>query len=133
MLELADTTFRAYAKKRGGVALHLHGHLLVHTDASFRLSRYLKVLRCWITLPNMGEHECESVGFGEHVLCKFDGRTMLHDFMATAIIPNDVRDCVADLRLMYHLSFTGHESEEPILLKRRVPVIRQHISTRPKA
>jgi hypothetical protein len=125
MLELADTTFRAYRKKRGGAALHLRGRLLIHTDASFRLSAYLKTLRCWITLPGHSEIECDSVAYSEHPLCKFDGRSMLHDFWATALLQYiPVKDCVADLRLMYHFSFSGHPSEEPLFLERRVPVIR---------
>jgi hypothetical protein len=126
IFELADTTFFAYRKKRGGVVLHLRSRLLIHTDASFRLSAYLKMLRCWIRLLGYLEYECDSVAYGEYPACKFDGRSMLHDFWITARLPHSLpNDCVADLRLFYHLSFTGHSSEEPELLHRRVPVIRR--------
>jgi len=126
VFELTDTTFYAYRKKRGGVALHLRGRLFIYTDVSFRLSAYLKMLRCWIILPGRREEECDSVAYSEHPVCKFDGRSMLHDFWITALLDYAVaKDCVADLRLMYHLSFTGHSSEEPAFMHRRVPVIRR--------
>jgi hypothetical protein len=127
MFDLADTTFFAYRKKRGGVVLHLRSRLLIHTDVSFRLSAYLKNLRCWITLPGNPEFECDSVAYSEHPVCKFDGRSMLHDFWITARLQHiPAKDCVADLRLLYHLSFTGHESEEPAFLYRRIPIIRRY-------
>lgn len=79
MIELADTTFRAYRKKNGATALHLRSYLIVHTDAAFRakwnaaraerriilgapsgLSLFLKGLpRCWVRLPGKEQHECD--------------------------------------------------------------------------
>ncbi len=55
MIELSDTTFRAYKKKDGDMALHLRGYFLVHTNVGFRLGAYLEDIRCWITLPGRAE------------------------------------------------------------------------------
>ena len=124
MIELADTTFRAYRKKSGAIALHLRGYLLVHSDAGFRLSAYLRDIRCWITLPGRKEHECDSVAFNDCVACEYDGRCMLHSFWVSTIIPDrHLKTCVADMKLMYHLSSTGNSCEEPALIKRQVPII----------
>jgi len=128
MIELADTTFRAYRKKSGAIALHLRGYLLVHTDAGFRLSAYLRDIRCWITLPGKKEHECDSVSFSEWTVCKYDGQCMLHDLWVSTIIPDDdLRNCVADMKLMYHINFTGHPVEEPAFIERKVPVVARFV------
>jgi hypothetical protein len=124
MIELADTTFRAYRKKSGAVALHLRGYLLIYTNAGFRLSAYLRDIRSWITLPGKKAYECDSVSFSERTVCKYDGHCMLHDFwISTIICDNDLKSCIADLKLMYHISFTGHSVEEPQFIERKVPVI----------
>jgi hypothetical protein len=88
MIELADTTFRAYRKKNSAIALHLKSYLIVHTDAAFRaklkaahakrriihgapstlmgLSLFLNDLpRCWIRLPGKAQHECDSATYSE--------------------------------------------------------------------
>lgn len=135
MIELADTTFRAYRKKTGAIALHLRGYLVVHTNVGFRLSVYLRDIRCWITLPGKKEHECDSVAFSEWTACKYDGRCMLHGLWVSTIVRDEeVRNCVADMKLMYDISFTGHPSEQPAFIERKVPVITQFVSlkrTRP--
>jgi hypothetical protein len=78
VIELADTTFRAYKKKNGAIALHLRSHLIVYAGADFRaeirnarpsldepmkrfgLSAFLKgPPRCLLQLPGKKERECE--------------------------------------------------------------------------
>jgi hypothetical protein len=87
LIELADTTFRAYRKKNGAIALHLRSYLIVHTDAAFRakreearakrrvgtlstlreLSLFVDVSpRCWIRLPGKTQHECDLVYYSEY-------------------------------------------------------------------
>jgi hypothetical protein len=79
-IELADTTFRAYTKKSGAIALHLRTHLIVYADADFRakirnarpslkldepmkpcgLSAFmLEHPRCWIQFLGRKPCECE--------------------------------------------------------------------------
>jgi len=81
-IELADTTFRAYRKRNGAIALHLRSYLLVHTNPDFRaewerartkwraiigghpmpagLSLFLDVTDgCSIRLPGKQEVACE--------------------------------------------------------------------------
>jgi hypothetical protein len=81
-IELADTTFRAYKKENGAVALHLRTHLIVYADAKFRaklretrptfpinLNEPMKPLglsaflnespRCWLQLLGRKQCECE--------------------------------------------------------------------------
>jgi len=124
MIDLADTTFRAYKMRRGSISLHLRSYLIVHTDASFSLTAYLKDIKCWLTLPGRSEQELDSVSVSEAVVCKFDGHTMLYDMRASTVVRGvPVKPCVADFRMMYHLSFTGHPTEKPEFLQRKVPVI----------
>jgi hypothetical protein len=81
-IELADTTFRAYKKENGAIALHLRTHLIVRADASFRakiheaspqypinlnepmkpcgLSAFLSERpRCWLHFQGKTPRECE--------------------------------------------------------------------------
>ena len=123
-IDLADSTFRAYRRRDGDISLHLRGYLLVHTDAGFRLGAYLKAIKCWIKLPGRKEEEFDSVGFSECTVCKYDQSIMLHDlWISTVIRPTCIGPCVADFRMMYHISFTGHRTEEPEFIYRKVPVI----------
>jgi len=124
MIELADTTFRAYKKKDGGISLHLRGYLLVHTNAGFRLSAYLKNIKCWIRLPGRKEQELDSVAISDDTVCKYDQHTMLHDLWVSTVIRGlAIKPCVAYFRMMYHISLTGHPTEEPEFIQRNVPVI----------
>ena len=124
MIDLADTTFRAYKKKHGGISLHLRSYLLIHTNLGFKLSAYLRDIRAWITLPGGKEEEINSVAFSEHIVCKFSHDIMAHDLCLSTVINGcDVKRCTADLRVMYHISFTGHPAEEPEFVQRKVLVI----------
>jgi hypothetical protein len=124
VIDIADTTFRAYKKKRGGISLHLRSYLLVHTNVGFKLSAYLKDIRAWIRLPGGKEEEIDSVAISEHLVYKFSNDIMAHDlWLSTLIHGCDVKRCTADLRVMYHISFTGHPAEEPQFIQRKVLVI----------
>lgn len=124
MIELADTTVRAYRKKSGFISLHLRSYLLIHTDIGFRLSAYLKDIRCWITLPGRKEHAFDWVSVSEATECEPDRGIMAHSFHTYTVVPvRTLPRCIAELRLMYHISFTGHDTEEPESLKRKVLVI----------
>ena len=127
MFELADTTFRAYKKKDGRVSLHCRGYLLVHTNAGFRLDAYLRDIHCWLTLPKTKEHECDSVAFSYDTQARYDGQTMLHDIFISTVTPfRHIETCVANMKMKFHLSFTGHATEEPTYMERRVPIIKRY-------
>ena len=124
MIELADTTIRAYKKKNGFISLHLRSFLLVHTNVGFRLAAYLKDIRCWIALPGRNEQAFDWVSVSEAPACKVDQGIMAHDlWLWTIIRTRSLRRCIADFRMMYHISFTGHETEEPETVKRKVMVV----------
>jgi hypothetical protein len=124
MIELADTTIRAYRKKSGFISLHLSTFLLVHTNVGFRLGAYLRDIRCWITLPGRKEYAFDWVSFSEAPVCRLDRGIMAHNLSVGTILPTrKMRRCIAGFRMMYHISFTGHEAEEPETIKRKVMVV----------
>ncbi len=97
---------------------------MVNTDAGYRLGAYLRDIKCWITLPGRAEQELDSVAYSEQTACEYDQHTMLHGlWIATVIREFAIKPCVANFRMMYHLSFTGSPMEEPEFIERKVPVI----------
>ena len=124
MIELADTTFRAYKKRSGFISLHLRSFLLVHTGVGFRLSAYLKEVRCWITLPGSKEQAFDSVSIGDAPECNLDRGIMAHSLRISGLIPpRTLRPCVADFRMRYKITFRGHETDKSKTIKRKVLVI----------
>ena len=124
MLDLADTTFRAYRKKSGLITLHLRTFLLIRAEVGFSLAAYLRKLCFSIHLP----------GFKESIECTHDlwyaatFRTseplMAHDLWVSAVVGRrEVPQCIATLRMDYHLSFTGHFAEESATWIRKVVVV----------
>jgi hypothetical protein len=125
MFELVDGTFRAYKKKDGRIALHSRTYLLIHTNVGFRLSAYLPGgVRAWLKIPERKEVEIEEISFSDAVVRCNSENIMVHDFwMSTYLDERKLSPCVADLRVMFHLSFTGHPSEEPEFFERKVFVV----------
>ena len=68
-IELPDTTFRAFKKKTGAIALHLRTHLIVYADAAFRA----KIQEARPTFPLNLEEPMKPSGlsafFKEHPCC----------------------------------------------------------------
>ena len=121
MFEVVDGTFRAYKKKNGNISLHLRTYLLVYTNLGFRLNAYLKDLKGWLKLPDKNEIEIDKISYSQAVVCKYSNDIMAHDFwLSTVLNENIIKPCIADLRLMFHLSFTGHPYEEPEYLTKKV-------------
>lgn len=126
MLRLADTSIRMYRRKDGKVSLHLRSYLMVQTDASFRLSTYLKDVSAQLTMPTGPVIQFDRVAFSDALKCKYSLNTMVHDFWASAVaqLPT-LTDQVGLLRVDYHLSFTGHPSETPAFFELVVPLIKR--------
>lgn len=126
-LELLSVVIRAYKKKNGRISLHLKGHLLVYTNKGFSLTEYVKDMRCWIGLPGKKEQIADLLTVG--VSCTYDKQVMIHDLtVSTVLKEREIKLCAVDLRMMFHVSFAGHSSEEPTFLRRKavaVPVRHQ--------
>jgi len=124
MIELTDSTIRAYRRKRGGSSLRLRSYLVVRTTEHFDLDNYLREIRCWISLPSEEERECEMVKLSKWVAAEYNGQHLLHSFCASMVVPNEIHiRCVAILRLMYHISFTGHPAEAPVYQEYIAPIV----------
>ena len=125
MLRLSDTSIRLYRKKNGKVSVRLRSHLMVATNAGFRLSAYLKDISCELTLPNGKTMEFDEVSFTDDLECKYQYHTMVHGFWASGTTEmRRLENSVGKLRLNYWLSFTDHPSEEPDFVEYVVPIIR---------
>ncbi len=128
MLRLADTSIRLYRKKDGKASVRLRSYLMVQTNVGFRLSAYLKTIRCHLTLPSGEVIELTDISYSDS--CRYCLETMVHDFWASGVADlKTIENGVGTLRLDYHISFTGHESEEPNFIETVVPLVRK-ISTR---
>jgi len=124
MLRLADTSIRLYRKKNGKVSLRLRSYLMVNTNIGFRLSAYLRNIQCKVTLPSGEIIEMNDISYSD--TCDYALETMVHQFRASGETDMDViEDCIGKLRLDYHISFTGHPSEEPDFIEIVVPLIKK--------
>ncbi len=125
MLSLSDTTVRQYRKKNGKVSIRLRSHLLIESTESFSLTAYLKDIRCYLTFPNEEPWMFKDVAVSPDCICSTDS-FMVHDLTASGEKSiRDICDTVGNLRLDYHISFTGHPSEEPSSKSYVVPIIRR--------
>jgi hypothetical protein len=168
VIELADTTFRAYKKKNGAIALHLRTHLIVYADATFRaklretwsnydpinldkptkplgLSAFMKESpRCWLQLFGKKERECqfsysvfperrsfERPAGGHWVTYDYediaDEECTLFFLTAQLTIGDKKieRLSIADMKLVFHISFPGRASNEKIIIRRKIPIVRR--------
>ncbi len=122
MLNLADTSVKIYLKKNGQASLKLRSYLMVKSNIGFRLSAYLKDISCAITLPTGEKIEFYDVSYSDK--CDYEMETMVHGFWAYAISKLYIaKHSVCLLRMDYHISFTGHPSEEPKFIEILVPLI----------
>jgi hypothetical protein len=121
-LELSNVIVRAYKKKNLGIALHLRGHLLGFTNVSFSFCAYLREMQSWITLP--GQTEIEARSMSVNVGCTYSEDVMIHGLHAEFMLPyHKLRKSVAHLRMMFHVSFTGHPTEEPTYIERKTVIV----------
>jgi len=129
MLRLADTSIRLYRKKDGRASVRLRSYLMVQTNAGFKLSAYLKSIRCHLTLPSGEVIELTDVSYSDS--CRYRLETMVHDFWASGVADmKTIENGVGTLRLDYHISFTGHPSEEPVSFETVVPLLRRTSTAR---
>lgn len=119
-LELSNAILRGYKKKNNKIALHLTGHLLVFTNVSFSLTAYLKEMQSWITIPGYSESEAQSMSIT--VGCTYSEDIMIHDLHVKFIFPyHKLKKSIAHLRIMFHISFTGHD--EPTYLEKKAVIV----------
>lgn len=122
MLRLADTSIKMFRKKDGNLSLRLRSYLMVPTDVSFRLSTYLRSLSGRLEFPCGKVIDLDSLSFTDN--CSYALGNMIHGFWATAIADPSIRKHkAAKLTIEYHLSFTGHSTEEKQEFSMVVPLI----------
>ena len=125
MIELADTTIRLYRKKNGKVSVKLRSYLMVTTNVGFSLSAYLKNILLELVLSSGEIIKFNDVSFTTDVEC-YEMNTMVHGFWGSGILDTkSIIDTVGILTLYYHISFTGHPTEEPQSISYTVPVIKR--------
>ena len=121
-LFLADTSIRQYRRRDGRVAFRLRSYLMIETTTTFRLSAYLRNISGFLKLSAGTLVPLQEFGVSEN--CIYRRGVMMHDFRAFGIASlNVIKDDVGVLRLDYHISFTGHPSEEPDFIQVHVPLV----------
>ena len=120
---LADTSVRVFSRKDGRSAVRLRSYLMIPVrPPGFRLSAHLRDTRMNLEFSSGHVIEFESVSWSEDSRYELD--VMMHDLWAVFIGDvGKVRDGVGRLWLDYHISFTGHPSEEPGRFEALVPVL----------
>lgn len=127
MLDLADTSIKAFKKRSGNISLHLRSYLLIKTNVSFSLSYYMKDIHCSLTLPDGSLINFDKASFSHRTIFKYNGEIMVHDFWASTITDKKmINPCLGKLRIDYRISFTGHPAEEWDGYERLVPVIKRY-------
>ena len=122
---LSDTSIRIYQKKDGRDSVRLRSFLMVPTDTGFSLSAYLRSIRCSLRLASGEVMEFDEVGLADEGWHELG--IMVHAVHASASVDSgQTLGHVGWLRVDYHLSFTGHPSEEPESFECRVPLIRRY-------
>ena len=127
ILDLADTSIRAYKKGNGKIYLHLRSYLLVKTNVTFSLSHYMKSIDCQLILQDGTEITFEDISYSVAIVCEYSFNTMVHNFYASTVTNlNDINQSLALLKVIYHISFTGHPCEEPESFEKIVPIIKRY-------
>lgn len=121
-LDLSNIVIKAYKKKNKKIALHLKGHLLVFTNTTFSFTGYLKEMQGWVTLPGQSEIETKSMSIS--VDCVYSENIMVHHLSVEFELPyQKLNTSIANLKLMFHISFTGHPYEEPTYIEKKAVIV----------
>lgn len=121
-LELSNLVLKGYKKKNKKIALHLRSHLLASTKMSFNFTAYFKESKAWLTMPGQKALESEFVSIS--VTCSKSENIMIHDLHAKFELPDQLlKTTIANLRIMFHVNFTGQAYVETIFLEKKVVVI----------
>jgi hypothetical protein len=119
---LADTSIRQYRRRDGRVTFRLRSFLMVETNTTFSLAAYLRSISGVLTLSDGTVVPMDDCGVSEE--CLYRQGVMMHAFWASGVAARDVISAdVGLLRIDYHISFTGHPSEETEFIEIRVPVL----------
>ena len=99
---------------------------MVETNAGFSLEAYLRDISCTITFSDGETMEFEEVSYTSLLVCEYTQNQMVHGFGASGQrAMKEIKNSVGKLRLDYHISFTGHPSEESDFKEYMVPVIKR--------
>ena len=99
---------------------------MVRCTSTFDLTRYLKNIKCNLTLDSGVVIALDHIEICEDRLCKLNFETMAYDFWAMGIgeLPV-IKDQLGLLSVDYHLSFTGHPKEAPSKFELVVPLLKR--------
>lgn len=123
-IQLSSYEFRTYRKRSGHISLRHRSHLLIPTNAGFRLSAYLSIISANLTLPDSTRIEIDEVAFDEETAFKYDGKVLVHGFYLRHIVPRDrVDPGLGLLRINYEFTFAAghpesHSHEHPAIILR---------------
>lgn len=124
ILDLSDTTIRAFKKKNGRISFHLKSFIFVTTTVNFSFTYYLREFHCSFTLPNGHKIEFNNTAIGVKYFFPYEFNIMAYPFNASTVSDlRDIEDCLAELNIIYRISFTGHPSETSETLQKIVPVV----------
>ncbi|MFZ1036549.1 MAG: hypothetical protein WAU61_11680 [Smithella sp.] len=127
MLDLADSSIRAYKKGNGNISLHLRSYLLVRTNATFSLSHYMKNIDCKLILLDRTEIDFDYISYSVAIICEYAFQTMAHNFQASTITNlTNIEQSLGVLKVNYHISFTGHLFEKSRSFEKIVPIIKRY-------
>lgn len=76
----------------------------------------------WVALPGQSEIETKSMSIS--VDCIYSENIMIHHLSVKFELPyQKLKTSIANLRLMFHISFTGHPYEEPTYIEKKAVIV----------
>jgi len=122
-IEFSSCVVNCYKNKLKQYNMHFDSHIMIHTNATFSVSSYLKMINI------KTQYESTPIIFDEYSICENDGvkynGTILtakyHGKCVTNLLK--IVSVPSELEIEYHFSFTGHSTEKPLFMRKSCLII----------
>jgi hypothetical protein len=125
MVELSDTSIRAYQKKEGNLSLHFRSKMVIHTKQPTCFSQYVSEMSLSIASPDMKRIEFDEVSISKNSCSDYDLGIEMWDVQAKTITKLRTINAVA-VELQFGYIYGKHPVLEMEYITRISPVIKRY-------